>query len=157
MSVENLTDPISGEAVTVPDLTFHVNPSEESKSFKKIIHRYRTRSGWIEEHWGEELDHIAITGSTGTFYHPNYGTNTSFRYETLAMINFQEILSLFRNNAVVYGDSGQTLAQGDVVITFDGFKFYGQFANFSWVEDAKNPFRFTFNFNFEVNKTLVGV
>lgn len=157
MSIENLTDPATDQPITVPELTFHVNPQEESKTFKKIIHRYRTRAGWIEEHWGEELDQITINGSTGTFYHPNYGTNTSFRYETLAMINFQEILSLFRNNAAVYSDTGAIIAQGDVVITFDGFKFYGQFSHFSWEENATNPFRFTFNFNFEVNTTIVGV
>jgi len=157
INVINLTDPTTDIDIYVPTITMHVNPIEMDLTYKKLIHRYRTRGGWIEEHWGEELDKMAVTGSTGSFLHSQYGLNVSNRYETLAMVNFQEVLAVYRNNACFYDDSGNIIAQGDILIEFDNFKYIGQFANFNWDEDADNPYRFTFNFNYEVRQTVGGV
>src|ERR1039458_3806912 len=96
ITIVNLTDPTTDIDIYVPTITLHVNPTEMELAYKKLIHRYRTRGGWIEEHWGEELDKMTVHGTTGSFMHPQYGLNTSNRYETLAMINFQEVLAIYR-------------------------------------------------------------
>lgn len=44
-----------------------VNPSTISLNMAKIINRTQTMVGWIEEHWGEEIDTITLAGNTKAF------------------------------------------------------------------------------------------
>lgn len=153
ISMEGVIDPANKKEVVVPSLQLHVNPSSLTMSYRKNISRSRTRGGFVEEHFGDELDTLQINASTGTFFSFESGTSTLDRHRTLAMVNFQEILALYRNNACVYDSKGVVISQGFVTITWDTYKFNGQFSNFSWEETAESPFRYIFNFNFEVHRT----
>lgn len=155
LSIQNLVDPTTGEQLAIPGVTLYVNPSELDFSYRKLINRYETRAAIIEEHWGDELDIITVDGSTGAFF-GDFGLTTAQRHESFAMINFQEILALYRNNACLYDTNGAIIAQGDVVIIFDNYTISGQFQNFSFDEDAESPFQFKFNFTFEAFDTQVG-
>ena len=155
LSVQNLVDPSTGDLVFIPPVTLYVNPTEMNFAYRKLINRYETRAAIIEEHWGDELDVISIEGSTGAFF-GDFGLSVAQRHESYAMINFQEILALYRNNACIYDGNGAVISQGDVVITFDNYLITGQFQNFSFDETADDPFRFTFNFSFEAFSTQVG-
>lgn len=44
-----------------------INPSTLSLNMAKIINRTQTMVGWIEDHWGEELDTITLQGSSAAF------------------------------------------------------------------------------------------
>jgi len=53
-------DPIVGMILTV-------NPSTVNANLSKIVGRTQSMVGWIEDHWGEELDTITFQGSTAAF------------------------------------------------------------------------------------------
>ena len=153
IGMEGLYDNITKKEIIVPELDLHVNPSSLSMSYRKNIIRSRTRGGFVEEHFGDELDTLRVSASTGSFLNLDVGTTVANRHQTLAMVNFQEVLSLYRNNACVYDTKGVITAQGFITITWDTYRFSGQFINFDWEEAAEMPFRYTFNFGFEVNRT----
>lgn len=46
---------------------FMINPQSISVNMAKIVGRTQTMTGWLEEHWGEELDTITFSGSTAAF------------------------------------------------------------------------------------------
>ena len=156
LGVEDLSDE-NGNPVVIPEITLHVNPQDMDFQYKKLINRVRTRGGWFEEHWGDELDIMTVSASTGSFLDIRSGLSVDQRWQTLSMINFREILSLFKNNATFSNDQGAVVSQGQVRIDYDNFKFYGQFSNFNFDEDETQPFRFTFNFTFEVKRTVFGI
>lgn len=153
ISMDGLIDPSTKRSVVVPTLDLHVNPQSIEMSYRKNITRSRTRGGFVEEHFGDELDVLNISGSTGGFLGMGTGVTTQERHRTLAMVNFQEILALYRNNACVYDQRGIIISQGYISITWDTYRFNGQFVNFSWAEEAGSPYRYTFDFSFEVSRT----
>ena len=154
LGVIDLLDPITDRFVFIPPITMNVNPSEVNFQYTKLINRYETRAAFIEEHWGDQLDIVTINASTGTFLGKS-GLNVENRHETFSMINFQEIFSLYRNNASVYNQDGAIISQGDVTITFDNYTIFGQFQNFNWDEEADKPHNFPFNFTFEAFRTIL--
>lgn len=157
IGVDNLVDPSNNQAVVIPTIVMHVNPNNMNFAYRKLINRYRTRGGWVEEHWGDELDIITCQAATGSFFTFAGGLTVSDRNNALSMVNFQEILGLYKGNANVFDNSGNVIAQGDVVINYDHYQLFGQFSNFSWDEDATKPYQFTFNFTYEVKKTVIGL
>lgn len=52
---------------TFVGLVLFINPTAKSENLAKIINRTQTMTGWVEEHWGEELDTITLNGSTAAF------------------------------------------------------------------------------------------
>jgi hypothetical protein len=52
---------------TVYGVRLMVNPSSISNNMARIVTRTQTMVGFIEEHWGEELDTITFQGSTAAF------------------------------------------------------------------------------------------
>jgi hypothetical protein len=56
---------INGFPITGVILT--VNPNSINLNAAKIVNRTQTMSGWLEEHWGEEMDSITFQGSTAAF------------------------------------------------------------------------------------------
>ncbi len=48
-------------------LTLSINPTTLSLNLAKIINRNQTMSGWVEDHWGEELDTVTFQGSSAAF------------------------------------------------------------------------------------------
>ena len=152
IGVENLED-ANGSAIYIPTITMHIAPQNLDMQYRKVINRFRTRGGWVEQHWGDELDTMNATASTGSFFVLNQGLTVAQRHQSLSMINFQEIFSLYQNNACAYDLNGNIISQGDVFIEYDSFKLFGQFQSFHWTEDATVPYRWNFNFGFEVTRS----
>lgn len=48
-------------------LVLLINPTSLSVNMSKIINRTQTMTGWLEDHWGEELDTITFQGSSASF------------------------------------------------------------------------------------------
>lgn len=48
-------------------IKFMINPQSISVNMAKIVGRTQTMTGWLEEHWGEELDTVTFSGSTAAF------------------------------------------------------------------------------------------
>jgi len=151
--IEDFYDPV----VILPALYFQINPQDFQINYAKKTNRYQTFNAFVEEYWGEELDTITCSGSTGAFISEELGLDTINRTKTGSYFKFQDILDIYRNNGNVYNDSGRVLRKGKVVIFFDPGTYFGYFENFSYTESADSPFKFVFNFTFKVQKSYTGV
>ncbi len=123
-------DIIAPDGVTsiLPDslkLVLHTNPTSMKISYEKIIERTQTKSGFVEQHWGDGTQTIAFDMATGGFMrlYAGLAENTSpemtqgTRRETLAYDSYLDLLALFHNNGSVYDINGQVALQGKIQIT----------------------------------------
>jgi hypothetical protein len=67
------------DGVTVSGLTLFINPLSVSFNMSKMISRQQTMTGWVEEHWGEEMDAISLQGNTAAFIMGPNGTGARVR------------------------------------------------------------------------------
>jgi len=153
----NIVDNLANPTVLLPPLYLHINPASLQMSFTKKINRTQTFSAFVEEYWGEELDSLSCSGSTGGFMHEDLGLTTIERNKTAPFFKFQDILDIYRNNGNVYDDKGRVIQKGNIVISFYPDTWLGYFESFTYQEDATSPFRFTFDFVFKVEKSYTGV
>jgi hypothetical protein len=160
-------DIIAPDGVTsiLPDdlkLVLHVNPKSMSVKYQKIIERTQTKSGFVEQHFGDGTQTLDFDMATGGFMRlwTGLSANTSptmtggTRRETLAYNSYLDILALFHNNGSVYDIAGQVALQGKVKVTFDGGVFFGWFTSFTVNETADQPFQFTLSASFEVESEV---
>lgn len=151
-------------------LVLFVNPSSLTLKYQRVVERMQTRSGYVEQHWGDGTTGIDIEASTGGFMRLFTGlsnvtspaTTGGTRRETLAYDSYLDLLALFHNNGSIYDAQGRIALQGAVKITFDGGVYTGWFNSFSVTESASSPYRFSLSGAFEVDnevqvwKTTVG-
>jgi hypothetical protein len=143
---------VSPDGVTelLPDALFlHVNPSDLKENFTKKIEREKTRAGWIEWHWGDELDSISCSASTGTFVNTQTGLASVLRRNTIAYSKFLDLKALFHNNGSIYDDQGAIVLQGGIRIMYDTGVFTGFFTDFSIEESEDSPFAFELSWSFK--------
>jgi hypothetical protein len=143
--------------VMLPPLYFHINPQNFDIAYAKKIHRYQTFTATVEEYWGDELDVITCSASTGAFLSEDFGLDTVTRSKTNPYFKFQDVLDVYRNNGNIYSSDGRVIRKGKVVMFFDPGTYFGYFENFSYTESATSPFRFVFNFTFKVQKSFTGI
>ncbi len=153
----NIIEDFYNPVVILPPLYFQINPQNFEIAYAKKIHRYQTFDAYVEEYWGEELDTITCSNSTGGFISEELGLDTLNRARTKPFFKFQDILDVYRNNGNIYNSQGVVIKKGKVVVFFDPGTYFGYFENFNYTESAENPFRFTFNFTFKVQKSYTGV
>jgi len=154
-----------GETSILPNeikMVLHVNPSSMSIKYEKVIERTQTKTGFVEQHFGDGAQGIDFDMATGGFMrlYTGLSSNTSptltggTRRETLAYDSYLNILALFHNNGSVYDIAGQVALQGKIKITFDGGVFFGWFTTFSVTESADKPYQFALSASFEVEQEI---
>jgi len=154
-----------GETSILPNdlkLVLHVNPSSMSVKYQRVVERTQTKSGFVEQHFGDGTAGLDFEMATGGFMRlwTGLSSNTSpnltrgTRRETLAYNSYLDILSLFHNNGSVYDITGQVALQGKIKITFDGGVFFGWFTSFTVSESADKPFQFSLSASFEVDSEV---
>lgn len=76
--LQNTNTPIQG-------MILYINPNSVSINLSKIINRTQAMVGWIEDHWGEELDTITFQGSSAAFIFstPVPGSDVGFQSSAL--------------------------------------------------------------------------
>jgi len=153
----NIIEDAYTPTVILPPLYFHINPQNFDIAYAKKIHRYQTFNAYVEEYWGEELETITCAGSTGGFISEDMGLDTLNRAKTNPYYKFQDILDIYRNNGNIYNNNGRIIKKGKVTMFFDPGTYFGYFENFSYTESADNPYRFTFNFTYKVQKSYTGI
>lgn len=150
-----------GETTLLPDdlkMVLHVNPSTMGIKYAKVIERTQTKSGFVEQHFGDGAQSIDFEAATGGFMrlYTGLSSNTSptmtggTRRETLAYDSYLDLLALFHSNGSVYDITGQIALQGKIKMMFDGGVFYGWFTSFQVQETADKPFQFSLTTAFEV-------
>ena len=154
-----------GETSLLPDetkLVLHVNPSTMSIKYERVVERMQTKSGYVEQHFGDGTQGIDFEMATGGFMRLYSGLSNvtspemteGTRRETLAYDSYLNILALFHNNASVYDINGQVALQGRIKVSFDGGVYYGWFNTFQVQESADKPYQFTLSASFEVDEEV---
>jgi len=138
------------EQLEIPDLAMAINPRNLSSKYSQLINRKRTIGGFIEEHWGEQLDDLSASGITASFIGERGLTNYA-RRDTDAFREFMEFVDIYRNNGSIYDTkTGQIVAQGSIVMNYDGSVFHGYFENFTIRETAVKQYDLEYDFTFKV-------
>jgi hypothetical protein len=111
-------------------LVLFINPATISSNLAKIVNRTQTMTGWLEEHWGEELDTITFQGSSAAFvwegikpYVPIDNLNTNPQDIRAAFDKYMDIPDLGTTSPVGPGDySGLTVARRRETMAYDEFR-----------------------------------
>jgi hypothetical protein len=150
-----VTEPNSLNPLHNTVLALHCNPESVTETYTKSKSEVATYGGFIEWHWTDDLDNVSASGSSGAFFHNEYGlVGTSKRHETIAYERFRSLLDIFRMNGVVYDGAGKPMIRGRVVMIFDRGIFYGHFNSFDVDESVDNPFSFKLSWDFKVEKVI---
>lgn len=145
-----------GETETV---YFYINPSTLSLRYKQKISRRKSRIGWIDEYWGEELDSIAVEAYSGGFRTDSAGYSglSSSRDKTnQAFTRLESIVKAYRDGGL-YLNNATNFADSFIPVRFkyDKFLYYGFFESLNLEDSAERPFMMSFNFSFKVLGTDV--
>lgn len=142
-------------------LVLHVNPSSMQFSYTKQTERVQTRGGFVEFHWGDQLENITFEAATGGFMRlysglsniTGSGSGAQGRRETIAYNKYIDLLALFHHNGAIYDAAGNIVVQGYIKMIFDGGSHIGWFdSNFSVTESATTPFMFALSGSFIIDK-----
>jgi len=101
---------MSAGAWYVSGVRLSPNPESISINSAKVISRYQTMSRWVEDHWGDEIDVISLSGSTFSFF--GYGLNKKFpglvaeaRGYTEAYKSLRSLLNVFSADGFILQDA----------------------------------------------------
>jgi len=134
----------------IPDLVMKINPENLNSTYSQLINRKRTLGGFIEEHWGEQLDTLSASGRTGTFFGA-VGLTNKDRRTTDNFQQFERFTAIYRNNGTLYDEqTGKIMAQGFVVMNYDLSVFNGYFESFTINEVSDKQFDLAYDFSFKV-------
>jgi hypothetical protein len=59
---------VMSNGLVVTSLKMSPNPEALTINSAKMINRYQTLTRWVEEHWGDEIDVITMSGSSFSFF-----------------------------------------------------------------------------------------
>jgi hypothetical protein len=92
---------MSGNQEPIIGMILTVNPSTVNVNLSKIVGRTQSMVGWIEDHWGEELDTITFQGSTAAFiYSPFIPTNQNiYSVQIMSYLNASDSITGLTNVA----------------------------------------------------------
>jgi len=97
----------------VEPLTMLVNPKDMNFKMSKVNSSEFSRRGWITEQWGDSLDLISCSGSSGGFYTKKHGLTRKFMRGSAT---YQYLMSLF----LVYQNNGVEFTSAFNIKTFVG-------------------------------------
>lgn len=129
-------------------IEMYINPQGISFASKKEIERIRTKGGYITQYWGEDLDILSISGTTGDSGIEGINVlRDIYRSEQLALVN------IIRNN---FDKRRQSLMQlaASVVMWYQGQGYRGYFNDMSYNESADKPGLFDYQINFTVTEII---
>lgn len=161
-----------------PDLklVMHVNPTTMNVQYSNSITRQQTEGGFVENHWGKQLQSISFEHATGGFVRLYAGlsnktgvsaggslqstgseaTAVQGRRETLAYDSFLDYLALFHHNGMIYDGNGRIAQRGYIKIIFDEGSYLGWFqGDLVWSESVDKAFQFSFTSQFEVHEEIL--
>jgi len=157
----------------VPPLILLVNPKNLDMNWRKLIAREQTIGGYVEAHWGEDLDRIScsgvskpfkstdqsiIIGATGEYKERDGGgavVEGALRRDTEGWKKHKELLEFYKINGTRQDEtSGKVLTEEVIELRFSDWIFYGVFTDFRYSESALKPFLFDYSFSMEVYNTV---
>ncbi len=152
-----ITSPFNHSALMPTALVMHVNPASFNQTYNKKIERIQTRGGFVEQHWGDDLDEISADGSTGAFMNIFTGLSSVLRQGTIAWDRYRDLQDIYRNNGSVYDPFGNIVLQGDVMVMYDKGTYLGYFKQFETEETDETPYAFKTSWTFKVKETILAL
>lgn len=132
----------------LPQIIVSPNPKSLNISARQVETKTTMYTGFYEECWGDGPGTISCAGQTQGFFLPQAGyVGDDARFETQSYKNYRLLCEVFKNNGVVYAADGSVYHQGDIILQYDKFYYYGRFTDFR-TEFAK-PYCYDINFTFE--------
>ena len=136
-------------------LSLNVPPQTVSYRYAKSTTTQETLSGFVQWHWGDELDTVDVSAATGSFINKDTGLAVGRdRRATYSYVNFDNLLSLYRNNGAIYDSFGKVVVFNGLTMINDLGVYTGYFKNFSWTETSNAPYNLSFNFSFRVERVV---
>jgi hypothetical protein len=173
---------LEAEKFIISTLKLTPNPDTLTINSGKKINRYTTLTGWIEEHWGDEIDTVNFNGSTFSFFTKENGLTNEFRDNSSAYKFMKELIHYYQVNGCVYQGANDYEAMDSfsvkeflydnpefvnnhprkgmikerlyIKLYYDYLIMYGRFETFDIIEDSTIPFRFKYNIVFKAERTL---
>lgn len=153
-----ITSPFDRTLALLPDaLVLHVNPASFNEAHVKKVERIQTRGGFVEQHWGDDLDEITCDGTTGAFVNLYTGLSSVLRQQSIAWSRYRDLHDLFYNNGSVKNPAGAIVLQGNVMLLYDRGTYIGYFRTFEVEETEDSPFAFKLNWSFKVQETILKI
>jgi hypothetical protein len=153
-----------GMPVQIPELYFLINPESITVNQEKSYTDYYTRSGPKTEWNGNKPAELSLTGKSGGFYsvqespEDNLGYGVRNYFKTLAFKNIMSIVSMYKNNGFIYGETSSStgsmsqknsvVGMGKAEILYKHKIYQGSFTSMSLSFQDANPAFLTFDFNF---------
>jgi len=153
-----------------------INPASVNFNMSKIVNRSKTMVGWVEDHWGEELDTVSLSGSSAAFVlgevsnvrdismgtkspqefnTDDIGLTVKRRRETIGYKEFRRLIQIMNSNASDFDAStGFVTTRRFVKLSFEYAAMMGYFESFDTTEDASSPFKFTYQITYKAERTL---
>lgn len=136
-------------------LALDVPPSTVQYNYTKKKSERRTNAGWVEWHWGEQLDEISANGSTGAFINSETGlAEGPDRRASFSYVNYENLLRLYKNNGAIYDAFGKVMVFSGLFLVNDIGVFSGFFDQMSVRESGDQPYRFSLNWSFKVKSVI---
>ena len=146
-----------------PVLSLSLAPESLDRAYSKYVEEIQTLDGYVEQYWGEHLVSLSCSHSTGTFIHIRAGlasaeidpaTGRPYRRDTIALDRMEDLIDLYRNNGLVYGETGRVLLAGRVRLAFDDGIYDGHFSDFNTEETADSPYAFKATWTFKIREVV---
>jgi hypothetical protein len=106
-SDQNRKGIVLNENYIVTTLKLNPNPETFTINSAKKVSRATTMTGWVEEHWGDEIDTASLSGTTFSFFGigpdiPLVGLTYSWREYTAAYAYLKQLVKFFQLNGCLY-------------------------------------------------------
>lgn len=132
-------------------LALEVPPTTVDYRYTKNKNVEPTMAGYVEWHWGEQVDTISASMSTGVFMNADTGlAEGPDRRVTFSYINYENLLRLYKNNGAFYDGFGKVMIFSGLFLINDIGIFNGYFIDFSVTETGNKPFNFNLTWTFKV-------
>jgi hypothetical protein len=104
--------------ITIQALRLAPNPDTMTINSAKIVNRYNTMTRWVEEHWGDEMDTVNLSGSSFSFlsFVPDNvkpGLSVTNRRNTDSYKMIKELVKFYRTNGCIYQDRDTYLSNDE--------------------------------------------
>lgn len=115
---------------------FGLKPQTLNVKKNKIANKKLDLSGIIVEHWLNDMQVFEFNGNTGSL-EPLYDNMSNLKSSAIYQWFYQLDMFIQRNNQ-------------DILMQYEGLKYWGFFTNFNYKEDANSPFNINYAFTFSV-------
>ncbi len=146
----------------------YINPQQVVFNHTKKITSTRTKGGFVVQYWGDDLDTLQLTGTTGSagieaievlydIYRSEQLSESGLSVLGQIEKRYNKSLTTDKkqddNSQTAYHSSDLVSRATQVTLWYGNKRYYGFFTNFSITESASSPGEYTYTINFTVWKT----